>query len=532
MTETTSMPGTMMPDRRERWLPLVLAVMAAAWVVVSIEPFPVGVFQDDGIYYVLAKSLATGEGYRYLHMPDAPVAVHYPPLYPLVLAGFWKLSPEFPANVTLFKFVNAAFTAMIALGAWRFARREAGLGPWSALLSVGAFVVCTPIVLLSVMVLSEPMFLAALFPVLMASERAGRTGTNRDAVIAGVAGGLLSLIRTLGAVAIPATALVLLWRRRWIPAALVCVSGFLVMLPWQMWVAAHGDAVPHVFLGKYGSYSGWVVEAIRDGGPLWVAKVAYFNLQQIVTQGWATVAVNTLPAWIKWPATGALIPLFACGWWRLLQRAPVTAWAVAGYLVLVVAWPFLPARFIFGIWPLVGIMFGLAIEPIVRWTPKTSAPAVMRWAAVGAVVLLAAGYVRYNYLGTSRRWWSQVQMLSAGRAKHLAEWVMANTPADAVIATDDDVLIHLYTGRPTVPNGTFTPQEHLVPQTPAVATAALREIMKAYNVDYVLSSSNYGAFATEGLASANPPELVKVSEVRSGAIFKPATPRASAGGTE
>ena len=37
----------------------------------------------------------------------------------------------------------------------------------------------------------------------------------RDAVIAGIAAGLLSLVRSLGLLVAPATILVLLWRRRW-----------------------------------------------------------------------------------------------------------------------------------------------------------------------------------------------------------------------------------------------------------------------------------------------------------------------------
>ena len=516
-------------EQRERWMPLILAVLASLFVVLSIEPFPVGVFQDDGIYYVLGKSLATGQGYRYLHLPDAPNATHYPPLYPLLLAGFWKLAPTFPANVTVFKFVNAALTALVAAGAWRFARRNLGMGQWTAVFAVGAFVVSTPIVLLSVMVLSEPLFLAALFPVLMASERAARTGSGRDAIVAGLAGGLLSLVRTLGAVTIIATVLVLARRRNWRQALLAGAAGFVVMLPWQLWVSTHGADVPHVLLGKYGSYFAWLVDGLREGGAAWMVKIAWFNLLQVVTQGWATVAVDKLPAVVRYGATFVLTPLFMFGWWRLLQRAPVTALAVAGYLAFVVVWPFVPARFIFGIWPLVGIMFGLSIESIISWRPRTTARATLRWATVGAVVCLATGYATYQYLGTSRRWWSQIQMLNAGRSKYLAEWVVANTPEDAVIATDDEVLIHLYTGRRTVPNGTFTPQEHMVPQTPAVAAEALRAILRAYDVDYVMSVSDHGALATSGLAGAMPPELEKVADVRIGSVFRPVR---AAGGTQ
>ncbi|MBC7897587.1 MAG: hypothetical protein H7066_19360, partial [Cytophagaceae bacterium] len=57
-------------------IPLGLGVLAATCVMLAIGPWPVGVFQDDGIYVVLAKSLATGEGYRFLQMPGAPNATH------------------------------------------------------------------------------------------------------------------------------------------------------------------------------------------------------------------------------------------------------------------------------------------------------------------------------------------------------------------------------------------------------------------------------------------------------------------------
>lgn len=51
----------------------------------------VGVFYDDGIYVTAGKALAEGQGYRHIHLPDAPPDVHHPPLYPLVLALAWRL---------------------------------------------------------------------------------------------------------------------------------------------------------------------------------------------------------------------------------------------------------------------------------------------------------------------------------------------------------------------------------------------------------------------------------------------------------
>jgi len=180
------------------------------------------------------------------------------------------------------------------------------------------------------------------------------------------------------------------------------------------------------------------------------------------------------------------------------------------------AWPFTPARFMWAIWPLVGMIFGLGVEGIFSWRPM-----VARRLGLVAASLLAIGYARYNYVGVSGGWWTRVQSSVAERAKPLAEWVVANTPEDAIIATDDDIMIHLYTGRRAVPNGTFTPQEHITPQTPSFATETLRTILSEYQVDYVMASSEYGAYAARGLVQAQPPELEIVGALKVGAIFRP-----------
>ena len=112
-------------------------------------------FQDDGLYTVLAKSLATGHGYRFLNLPGAPNAIHYPPLYPAFLALLWKTWPDFPSNVVLFKFANAALTGLAAYFAFRFARARVGLGLAGATIATIAFTACAPVILLTVMVLSE-----------------------------------------------------------------------------------------------------------------------------------------------------------------------------------------------------------------------------------------------------------------------------------------------------------------------------------------------------------------------------------------
>ncbi|HWP71132.1 MAG TPA: hypothetical protein VNM36_08530, partial [Gemmatimonadaceae bacterium] len=61
------------------------------------------------------------------------------------------------------------------------------------------------------------------------------------------------------------------------------------------------------------------------------------------------------------------------------------------------------------------------------------------------------------------------------------------------------------------------------PQTPAFATEALRTIVRTYDVDYVLTSSDNAIYAARGLVQANPPELQVVEVFKYGAIFKTLT---------
>ena len=56
---------------------------------------------DDGLFYLSAKSLAMGQGYRIPSLPETPFQTKYPPLYPAYLSLVWRLNPKFPDNLAL-----------------------------------------------------------------------------------------------------------------------------------------------------------------------------------------------------------------------------------------------------------------------------------------------------------------------------------------------------------------------------------------------------------------------------------------------
>src|SRR5215510_10920899 len=83
-----------------------------------------GLFHDDGIYAVVAKSLSDGAGYRIISLPTAPDQTKYPFLYSFVLSWLWSLDAKFPDNIGLLKAANAGFLAAVFVLSYLFYRRH------------------------------------------------------------------------------------------------------------------------------------------------------------------------------------------------------------------------------------------------------------------------------------------------------------------------------------------------------------------------------------------------------------------------
>ncbi len=344
-TGTIARPaGSLTRDRRGAWIAPAAAGLSVLVVgIMLLDAVPVGGTFDDAAYVVLAKSLATGQGYRWLNLPDAPVATHFPPGYPVVLAALWKVVPQFPANVLLFKIVNAAFLALAAVGSAIFARRRLGLSDATAVALTLAGVVAVPTLHLSTQVLSEPLFLALLLPTLLVAEHVVETDARAvDVALLGLMVGILTLVRTQGIAVAGATGIVLLLRPgRARHAALFAVVALLAMGPWQIWVRAHPYPASAAAGGNYEPYVAWLANGYRAGGSL----VAWATLAGTAREIWGMFALYTArstPRWAHAAASTAIVVLAIRGFVPFWRRARVTAVFLLFYLVIVFLWPWPP----------------------------------------------------------------------------------------------------------------------------------------------------------------------------------------------
>src|SRR5881396_4142971 len=137
------------------------AAAALAAGALTLNHDLVGVFYDDGVYAGIAVALAHGLGFVHPHLPGTPAVVHYPPLYPLLLAPLFGAFPV-PTAAYLGKVLNLLLAALSAgLIAWHAARIRL-LGDdapeWLAPGVVAAAAIAIPVLATQAALFSEPLF--------------------------------------------------------------------------------------------------------------------------------------------------------------------------------------------------------------------------------------------------------------------------------------------------------------------------------------------------------------------------------------
>lgn len=504
--------------RADIYIPLAIAALVLGIAISTVTPWPVGAFEDDAVYTILGKSLAEGTGYRMINLPGSPAATHYPPGYPALLAVLWRMAPSFPDNVVVFKFANSLLLAIAAAGTYCFARRRLELSRTASSIAAIITSLSIAVLLLTGMVLSEPLFLALLIPALFVTERAVDTGRARTALLAGALLGMLTLVRSLGLFAVPAALALLLWRRRYAAAAALAIGAAALAGPWLLWVQQHQNDVPAIISGKYGSYSGWVLQGYKDYGIEFIWQVVVKNSQDLyrVLSRVQTPIAGDVPRALTFIS---LVALLGLGAQRLTRRAPATLCFALLYTTIVMLWPFEPSRFVLGIWPILACCAVLGVGTLWRWRPALPLQTAGRYVALVACLGLAVGWVRYNGQGFRNSWWEPIQRAGGERMKPIVQWVAYNTAMTDVISTDHDPAVYLYTGRRAIPTNTWLVRERVTPLTDEEELNCIRQLLAQLKPDYYVPTSIGGERSAKILAKESNPLLRYLGQTPNGAAF-------------
>ena len=503
-------------------VPLATAAAVFAIVIALTSSGPAGVFWDDGVYLISARSLAAGEGYRFAHLPGAPSAVHFPPGWPALLAVVWAIVPDFPRNLEIFRLLNPLLISAAAGLACAHGIRQLGLTPALSAAASGFFALTLPVLVLTSVLFAEPLFLCVLIVALMLADRATAHGGARLALVAGAVAGLAALVRSTGLVLVPALVLSLLISRRFRDAAIAAGTAAAVLLPWQWWSASHTADLAEPLRGSYGPYLPWLADAVREQGVPFLASIAAQNMASMQR----TLAVVFFPVGVREvrPLLVAIICVVAVlGLAVAWQRARTLVLFLGAYALLVAIWPYAPDRFAWAVWPLAGLVLGAGTHAawrVARWTPFALATRLAAGTVVAVAALALGGSVFYSARGVSRGWVDIAQRRNAARLGPVVDWVQRHTPMSAVIACDGEPYVHLYTGRRVVPVHVLSPDEYLAGTPIEQAATDLRALLRSGRADFAVLSAGAGEIAAATLLADGPefPRLIPLDTLPGGGV--------------
>ena len=486
---------------------VTVALVALAGGLLTLNRSLVGVFYDDGLYAGLGWALAHGWGYVHPNLPGAPAAVHYPPLYPAVLAPLVG-ALSLPAAAIVARLLNVIFAASAwGLVAWHATRTGligAGAPRWLAGVLVAAAALAIPWLTVLGVLLSEPLFALLLAATIVLADRPpSRWSPERAALLVGSLAALALLTRSIG-IAAGAGVVAYGWAVRrdgWRPALAAALPVAIASLGWGLWIARHRAGIDPDLASDYGSY----FETVRAAGlgALGSSTADLARPLGVLTLGWAPSRLVYLMFGI--PAIG--VGLYGL---VLLARRSAIGLTLAGYLIILGLWPFPPDRFLWAVLPWLGLAWAAGAVELWRRT----------WPRIPIAMLalaLAVGFVRYEWKGFTGHWWDYAASRISNNFSELLPG-LDSLPANAVLATDNEPLVWLYVRRPMVPLYLFRYQGRQLLEPPA---AVHRAYLEREGVTHVLLSGGGTASADELslLRTAYPAWLEPVREWPGGRIL-------------
>lgn len=414
--------------------------------------FPPGIWHDDGVYVLLGRSLAQGEGLRYVGLPGEPLAPKFPPLFPLFLAGIWLLAPSFPENLYLLTGVNLVLLAAAGGLFSAYIRRVFSL---SLPLALGVTLLAwlSPhLWRFALIPLSEPLFLVIMVGALWAGALAEeREGWGRVLWFVFLAG-LTAMTRTVGVAVLLAGALALLSRGRRGATVGILLGSLAILLPWVLWSRTASGTIPAGLQDTLGSYGGWWVKQVLASPGESVVFMAGNSVH--LTGRLLALLLPGVSGPLLWVGLLLLPPLLV-GMVEAGRKSRTMPLAVLFSAGILAAWPFQDIRLAVPLYPflvlatILGFRALAALRPELGWVRRGVLAVGGIWVAALAgmsVQRLATGWPGEPFRTRSQALVSAVQAV----AQH--------TPPEAVVGAPEAWAgLHLFTGRTVTPSAPFLP---------------------------------------------------------------------------
>lgn len=453
-----------------------------------------GIYHDDGLYFVTAQSWATGHGHRIASFPGTLAQTKYPPVFPLLLSLVWRINSDFPSNLPLAALLAWWMLPLFLAAAWWWFA-EAGLSRRRSLLLCAWLALNPVLVAFSLMTMSELLFAALLAATLAAAERASRVEASpRWTVLAGLLAGLAYLTRSAGLPLLFTVPLVLVIRKRWRQAVLFAVTMVPPVACWQIWKAVHLPAAQDVVTLYYTNYLKFHLLNFS-----WhrLPKVVWANVNELVSGIGQLMVFITVRSLVSLTLVRLAAAAAVVGAWRLMRRNGALQFPAytAVYALILLQWDYPPtSRFIVPLAPL--LLAGFTEEILHVWKLLRASFAKARTLDRG--VALTAAVVVAAFLGVAlhQAWYGFAEFLPSmlGQRRDFLvqmrpayDWIKIELPRGARLLAYNDPLVYLYTGRKALsarlpPRIMYQDSEKEIERF----VACIPELMREYGLQYAL----------------------------------------------
>ncbi|HEX4593606.1 MAG TPA: hypothetical protein VH157_05005 [Bryobacteraceae bacterium] len=431
----------------------VLVLAPSAYLAWSLRDMPhLGFYHDDSIYWVSAKSLASGDGYRISSLPGQPFQTKYPPLYAMLLAGIWRINPNFPNNLPLATLFAWVLLPLYLLSVWIFLRQCEF--DWRVQCVLFLIAGLSPVaVVFSFSLMPELLFTAFLLGSVTLAQRASEPGAARWLpALAGLAGALAYLTKSSAAPLLVTVPLCFALRKQFAKAALYIAAMLPAVVGWQWWVSGHLSRSWDLVTLYYTNYLGFQIYnvSLRD-----LPLVMWHNLDGFL-MGAGKLLTFDVPYGSKHLERVVAVAAIA-GCVRLARRTHKLQYPVAalGFTLALLVWHYTPdQRFVFPLYPL--LLAGLWTELAnvcqalqISWRKPAVADrlaAMVGAGALGAFALFLAFTTTFGLFQFLPELFSTYRADFASR-RPAYQWLAHNAPRDANVFAYDDPLLYLYAGR-------------------------------------------------------------------------------------
>jgi hypothetical protein len=511
--------GSIPADKTRRWQIVIWSGMMALAVFLSLrdyDTFQVGAARDDGYYVVLARSLVGDRGFGMINTPgDEPSSSPYPVGYPLTLAPLVALAPD---NLEILKLTS--LLATLANGAllfwgWQWFSRRSG---WWGVAIAGLYVLSPSAVALSRMVMSEAVFTPlCLLAMLLAEQVARGKAARRRSFLLGAVLAYAIFTRSVGVIIAAALAVYLLWRKGragWQAIGMAGAAGLilavfiLLLTPVKL-----GSLLPSRYLTERNN-SLYLIEREAFAGtgagtqsddlpgstqertvstPLRVLERVRRHLtvdlrEAVLPVGGGereqALALRLGMPWLSMAVCLLTLGLVVVGWLTWWVKDGMTAFGFGAvvYCAAILLWNWSGARLLYPVMPQLLLCFLIGCEATCRFVsaaamrrPPTVPVAARKITAETlprAFILVVA--VIFGCLTVRMSLRIPDSRLYVGDLSTRTDWLRANTPASAVVMSEEPVIDFLYSGRHTVSQ----------PQSFS-STADLESFLTREHVDYI-----------------------------------------------